>query len=54
MVKKGGQMTTLLLAVVIFVNLGAGDLTGFWTFIMNDFCGHPRSFDCTFKQEGTK
>jgi hypothetical protein len=54
MVKKGGQMTTLLLAVMIFVNLGAVDMTGVWTFNMNDFSGHPRSFDCTFKQEGTK
>ena len=43
-----------LLAVMIFVNLAAADMTGAWTFNMNDFSGHPRSFDCTFKQEGTK
>jgi hypothetical protein len=48
------QMTTPLLAVMMFVNLVAADMTGAWTFNMNDFSGHPRSFDCTFKQEGTE
>jgi hypothetical protein len=47
-------MTTLLLAVMMVANLVAADMTGTWTFNMNDFSGHPRSFDCTFKQEGTK
>ena len=46
-------MTTPLLAVM-FVALAAADMTGVWTFDGNDFSGHPRSFDCTFKQEGTK
>jgi hypothetical protein len=47
-------MMTLLLAVVTVVNLVAADMTGVWTFNMNDFSGYPTSFDCTFKQEGTK
>jgi len=47
-------MTTLLRAVMVVANLVAADLTGAWTFKMNDFSGHPRSFDCTFKQEGTE
>ena len=47
-------MTTPLLALMIVVNLVAADMTGVWTFNMNDFSGHPRSFDCTFKQQGTQ
>ncbi len=47
-------MTTPLLTVMMFLNIVAADLTGTWTFDMNDFSGHPRSFDCTFTQEGTK
>jgi hypothetical protein len=47
-------MTTPVLAMMMFVNLVAGDVTGAWTFSMNDFSGQPRSFDCTFKQEGTR
>jgi hypothetical protein len=47
-------MMTLLLAVVMVVNLVAADMTGAWTFDMNDFSGHPTTFDCTFKQEGPK
>jgi hypothetical protein len=54
MAKEGGQMTIPLLAVMMFVNLAAVDMTGTWTFNMNDFSGHPRTFDCTFKQEATK
>ena len=46
-------MTTPLLTVMMFLNIVAADLTGTWTFEMNDFSGHPRSFDCTFRQEGT-
>jgi hypothetical protein len=47
-------MLTPLLAVMMFVKLAAPDMTGAWTFNMNDFSGHPRTFDCTFKQEGAK
>ena len=47
-------MTTPLLTVMMFLNIVAADLTGTWTFDMNDFSGHPTSFDCIFKQEGTK
>jgi hypothetical protein len=47
-------MTTPLLTVMMFVNLAAADMTGAWTFDMNDFSGHPTTFGCTFKQEGTK
>ena len=47
-------MTTLLVALVAIGSLAAADVTGRWTFDMTDFSGHPRTFDCTFRQEGTK
>jgi hypothetical protein len=47
-------MTTSLLTLMMFVTIVAADVTGTWTFEMTDFSGHPRSFDCTFRQEGTK
>jgi hypothetical protein len=50
---EGRHVTTPLLAVM-FVTLVAGDMTGAWTFSMNDFSGHPKTFDCTFKQEGAE
>jgi hypothetical protein len=48
------QMTTPLLTVMMFVTLAAADMTGAWTFDMNDFSGHPKGFGCTFKQEGAE
>jgi hypothetical protein len=47
-------MTILLIGLTIVVNVLAGDMTGVWTFNMNDFSGHPTEYDCTFKQEGTE
>jgi hypothetical protein len=47
-------MTTPLLALMIVVNLAAADMTGVRTFNMNDFSGYPRTFDCTFKQQGAE
>lgn len=35
-------MTTPLLALMIAMNLAAADMTGVWTFNMNDFSGHRR------------
>jgi hypothetical protein len=47
-------MTMPLLTVMMFVSLVAADMTGAWTFNMNDFSGHPRTFDCTFRQQGAE
>jgi hypothetical protein len=47
-------MTTPLLTVMMFVGIVAVDMTGAWTFNMNDFSGHPRTFGCTFTQQDTK
>jgi hypothetical protein len=51
---EGEQMTSPLLTVMMFMNMVAADMTGTWTSNMNDFSGHPRSFDCTFTQQDTK
>jgi hypothetical protein len=48
------QMTSPLLALLIAARLAAADMSGVWTFNMNDFSGHPTSFVCTFKQQGTE
>jgi hypothetical protein len=48
------QMTTPIVTVLMFVNMAAVDMTGAWTFKMNDFSGHPRTLDCTFTQQDTK
>src|SRR3954466_11831051 len=47
-------MTTLLFALMIVGNVAAPDVTGVWTFKMNDFSGYPTTYDCTLKQEGTE
>jgi hypothetical protein len=47
-------MRTPLLALMIVFTIDAADMTGVWTFTMNDFSGHPRTFDCTFKQDAAE
>jgi hypothetical protein len=45
-------MMTLLFALMIVGNVAPSDMTGVWTFKMNDFSGNATNYDCTFKQAG--